>query len=105
MPIMIIISCMGGKQNTGVFVVNKSHSFWATFRCWMSSLAGYWWQPGLLGIKKNHPDAHGLSYGRVGPSYGGVWGLKSLGFEGPRAVWSVWAHEHFRGSSAAKAGS
>ena len=30
-----------------------------------------------------YPDAHG-------PSYGGVWGLKSLGFEGPRAVWSVW---------------
>ena len=29
------------------------------------------------------PDAHG-------PSYGGVWGLKPLGFEGPRAVWSVW---------------
>ena len=26
-----------------------------------------------------------------GPSYGGVWGLKSLGFEGPRAVWSAWA--------------
>ena len=22
--------------------------------------------------------------------YGGVWGLKSLGFEGPKAVWSVW---------------
>ena len=33
---------------------------------------------------KNHPKAHG-------PSYGGVWGLKSLGSEGPRAVWSVWA--------------
>ena len=31
----------------------------------------------------NCPDAHG-------PSYGGVWGLKPLGFEGPRAVWSVW---------------
>ena len=25
-----------------------------------------------------------------GPSYGGVWGLNSLGFEGPRVVWSVW---------------
>ena len=23
---------------------------------------------------KFNPDAHGLSYGRVGPSYGGVWG-------------------------------
>ena len=32
----------------------------------------------------------GPSYGGVGLSYGGVWGLKSLGFEGPRAVWSVW---------------
>ena len=31
----------------------------------------------------NNPDAHG-------PSYGGVGGLKPLGFEGPRAVWSVW---------------
>ena len=36
------------------------------------------------------PDAHGPSYGGVGPSYGWVWGLKPLGFEGPRAVWSVW---------------
>ena len=27
-------------------------------------------------------DAHEPSYGGVGPSYGGVWGLKSLGFEG-----------------------
>ena len=34
------------------------------------------------------------SYGGVGPSYGGVWGLKSLGFEGPRAVWSVWVGPH-----------
>ena len=26
------------------------------------------------------------TYGGVGTSYGGVWGLNSLGFEGPRAV-------------------
>ena len=31
-----------------------------------------------------------------GPSYGGVWGLKSLGFEGPRVVWSVWVHADYR---------
>ena len=29
------------------------------------------------------PNAHGPSYGEVGPSYGGVWGHKSLGPEGP----------------------
>ena len=34
-----------------------------------------------------HPDAHG-------PSYGEVWGPKPLSFEGPRAVWSVWAVDH-----------
>ena len=34
-----------------------------------------------------HPDGQGPSYGGVGPeSFGGVWGLKPLGFEGPRAV-------------------
>ena len=32
------------------------------------------------------PNAHG-------PSYGGVWGLKALGFEGRRAVWSVWVRD------------
>ena len=31
------------------------------------------------------PEAHGPSFGRVR-------GLKSLGFEGPRAVWSVWVY-------------
>ena len=45
-------------------------------------------------IGKNHTPKRdpGPSYGGVGPeSSGGVWGLKSLGFEGPRVVWSVWA--------------
>lgn len=30
---------------------------------------------------------NGPSYAE-GPLYGGVWGLKSIGFEGPRAIWS-----------------
>ena len=36
-------------------------------------------------------------YGGVGPSYGGVWGLKSLGFEGARAVNGASGHSilHF----------
>ena len=37
----------------------------------------------LMGPRMEGSDPHG-------PSYGGVWGLNSLGFEGPRAVWSVW---------------
>ena len=50
-----------------------------------------WWSGRFQRISVNQinrarntcPNAHG-------PSYGGVWGLKSLGFEGPRVVWSVW---------------
>ena len=47
-----------------------------------------------------HPDARGPSYAGVGPSYGGVWTLKSLWYrvEGPRAVWSVWASCHHWGN-------
>ena len=43
-----------------------------------------------FGTHRNCPDAPAPSYGGVGPSYGGVWGQKPYGFEGPRAVWSVW---------------
>ena len=38
------------------------------------------------GLPRRDP---GPSYGRVEPSYGS-WGLKSLGFEGPRATWNLW---------------
>ena len=43
-----------------------------------------------MAAKETYPDATLDIYGGVGPSYGGVWGLKFLGFEGPGAVWSVW---------------
>ena len=53
--------------------------------------------PSSIGIARSiYPDAtlgmegSGVSYGRVW----GPWGLRSLRFEGPRAVWSVWVSRH-----------
>ena len=41
----------------------------------------------------------GPSYGGVGPSYGRVWSLKSLRFQGPRAVNGASGWDFFGGAA------
>ena len=63
-----------GRPRVNALVVNKLHD---DFFCL-----------GFQGVSY-YPDAHGPSYGGVGPeSFRGVWGLKS-GFQGPDGLFGV----------------
>ena len=95
-----LIACLALKDYS-----NRSSSLWDP-RSVEGSGSGGSHQSGLEGPGEDCeltedrvcPDARGPSCGGVGPSYGGVRGLKYLGFERPRAVWSVWVgQERLRG--------
>ena len=59
-----------------MYLYHLSTSFLGLGKCWCKY--------------KSYASQANCKISAHGPSYGGVWGLKSLGFEGPRAVWSVW---------------